>query len=784
MDLSLRTSAQNRDRPATPIMAALLGLAVLLGPGVARATEYETFIDIDDEDDLLELNATGDISGETFDILVELLRRGVDLNTGKREDLFTLPNLNYAQVDAIIKYREEVGFIQDPAMLVVAGVLDVNTLKSIAPFIYVVDPGVRYAATSGYVRLRSAFSPSDKTAPPMVLDTQVSTLRHLTLGFAGTLTRQRIADVRYDPDRDAFSAEPGRPRVIVPKFFAQWDTDQYSVIAGTYRAGFGQRLTFDNTRNPTPNGIYRDLTIYPRPVRLTSLCKESAGELGESPCTGDAADTYITPDFRWQETLQGLAAGVKQLKLGSGWLQAYGWMSIQSKSAYQYTLYDPAICDDPRNDEDPRCASPDIYTRQPDRLSPASTHAYQRLPNMYRDTTAGGNVSYFFNRRSWVGVTGYGTAIKWQTGGKPLDFQEWARVPFGGPFGAVGINGAWGKRWSDLAFEASRSFDSMLGASGSDKTVARGGGGYAAIIKHTASWGRHQFETSVRYYDRNFANPYAHPIAGRDLNEGQSARDEAGLRLRYTGRPTKKTNVRGWLNLWVAPTTKQPQVHFYARVEHAVARWFLPGVWFEARDKDMRTNGWQQCFGGDASLSSTVGGDDAGDVDVYDSAVEYGNVIGDPTVLGCRGESLKYNVQAAFTPHKKFKFVPRFQHRFIGDPKSVSLDSGYNPDDDAAPKIARTSYRQDISAWLTMIARPIDALRLRGRVRYQNWAIKDNTYLEHSLWTYADAGYLIRKRFLIQLRYDLYVWLDRRPSTLTRIPSPEHRLMATLEARF
>ncbi len=768
-------------------LAALLGLGALLGPGRAQATEYETFIDIDDEDDLLELNTAGDISGDTFDTLVELLRRGVDLNKGKREDLFTLPNLTYAQVDAIIRYREEVGFIQDPAMLVVAGVLEPNVLKSIAPFVYIIDPGVRYAATSGYVRLRAAYAPPDRQAPAMVLDSQVSTLRHLTLGVAGVLTRQRVGDVRYDPDRDALSADPARPRVVLPKFVAHWDTDQYTILAGTYRAGFGQRLTFDNTRNPTPNGIYRDLTIYPRPIRLTRLCKESAGELDDSPCDGDAAHTYVTPDFRWQETLQGLAVGIKRLDVGPGWLQAYSWMSIQSKSVYQYWLYDPAICDDPRNDDDPRCSSPDVYARQPDRLSPSPTLAYQKLPFMYRDTTAGGNVSYFFNRRSWVGLTGYGTDIKWQTGGKPLDFQEWARVPFGGPFGAVGINGAWGKRWSDLGVEVSRSFDSMLGASGSDKTDARGGGGYAAIVRHTASWGAHQLETSARYYDRNFANPYAHPIAGRDLTEGQSARDEAGVRIRYTGRPTKKTSVRSWLNMWVTPSTGVPQVHFYARAEHLVTRWWLPGAWIEARDKDMRANGWQECFGGDPGLSSNVGGEDTGDGDSGDPDVNYGNLTGEP-VQGCRGESIKYNIQSAFTPHRKFKFVPRFQHRFVGDPKSSTItedDGGYVPGETPAPaKIPRTNYRQDISVWLTMIARPTESLRLRGRVRYQNWAIEDNTYLEQSLWTYVDAGYLIRKRFLVQLRYDLYVWLDKRETTLARIPSPEHRFMTTLEGRF
>mgnify|MGYP003592452428 CR=1 FL=1 len=780
-DLSLRTFAGRRAGG----LARLLALGALLGPTRAYAAEYETFIDIDDEDDLLEMNTTGDISAETFDTLVELLRRGVDLNAARREDLFTLPNLNYAQVDAIIRYREEVGFIHDPAMLVAAGVLDATTLKSIASFIYIIDPGVRYAATSGYVRMRAAYSPPDKRAPAMVLDAQMSTLRHLSVGFAGTLTRNRVGDVRYDPDRDALSASTTSPRVFVPKFFAQWDTDQYSVLAGTYRAGFGQRLTFDNTRNPTPNGVYRDLTIYPRPIKLATLCREAAGEPGSTPCAGQDENAYVTPDFRWQETLQGLAVGLKRLELGPGWLQAYAFGSVQSKSIYQYALYDPAICDDPRSD-DPNCAAPPIYAREPDPGAPEAKLAYQKLPYMYRDQTAGGNVSYFFNRRSWVGVTGYGTAIKWQTGGKPLDFQEWARVPFGGPFGAVGVNGAWGRRWSDLGVEVARSFDSMLGASGSATTVARGGGGYAAILKHTATWGRHQIETSARYYDHNYANPYARPIAGRDLSEGQSARDEAGFRVRYTGRPTAKTSVRGWLNFWVPPSTGEPQIHLYARVEHLVTRWWQPGVWLEARDKDMRVNGPGQCFGGDPGLSSNVGGDgDVGDGDVGEVGVDYG--VPGTTGVGCRGESVKYNIQSAFTPHRKIKLVPRFQHRFVGDPKSDAFDSTYTPSPDAppeAPKPVRKGYRQDISVWLTITARPTDSLRLRGRLRYQNQAIDDNTYLEQSLWTYLDAGYLIRKTFLVQFRYDLYVWLDKRANTLLRVPSPENRFLVTLEGRF
>ena len=775
--LSLRTARAR-------CLALLLAALPLALPHTARAAEYETFIDVDDEDDLLELNTAGDIGAETFETLVELLRRGVDLNKAKREDLFTLPNLSYAEVDAIIRYREEVGFISDPAALVVNNILDARLLQSIAAFIYIVNPGARYASTSGRVRLRTAYSPPDRRAPAMAIDGQIQTLRNLNLGFAGVLVRNRVNDVRYDPARDALSATAPRPTPYLPKIYAHWDTERWTVLVGTYRAGFGQRLTFDNTRNYTPNGIYRDQTIYPRSVKLSKLCRESTGELDAPPCQGDEANTYVTPDFRWQQTMQGLAVGIKRLDLGPGWLQAYAFSSVMAKQLYQYYSYDPDQCDDPRDDDNPKCGAPDLYIRQDDPYAPSPTARYQTLPRMYRDITTGGNVSYFFNRRSWVGATGYGTDITWLVGGKKLDFQESQRVPFGGPFGAVGLNGSWGRRWSDLGIEVARSFDSMKKAT-VDSVEPRGGGGFAALVRWVASWKTHEIETIVRYYDRDYANPYARPLAGRDQFEGQRARDEAGFRVRYTGRITKKTYLQSWVNFWVSPTSHIPSIHTRTRVEHTTTRWFSPALWFEGYDRDLRYNGSQYCYGGADNLSDYVDGGDGGETDP-DAAVDYG--YEGLTFGSCRGESMKYNLQATFLPHRRVKLTPRFQHRFIGDPKSEDLS---NPDDldnyDPAnpnPPAGRKAYRQDISAWLTLSARPVDPLRIRSRIRYQNFAIDDNTYLEQSLWSYLEVGYLFRKTFLVMGRYDLLVWLDKRDSTLARIPSPEHRFLLTLEGRF
>ncbi|MEZ4450285.1 MAG: helix-hairpin-helix domain-containing protein [Nannocystaceae bacterium] len=736
------------------LAAALLALGVF-APCAAQAAPYETFIDVDDEEDLQDLNNAGDISGETYETLVELMRRGVDLNEADRDDLYTLPNLSYEQVDAILAFRKEIGFIRDPAMLVTSGILDVRTLESIASFLVISDFGRRLRSTSGRIRYRLAFSQKDRLIPPMALDGQIQTARHLSLGFAALVNRLRPGDVRWDPQREALNAIAEKPQIRIPKFYAMWDTDRWAIIAGTYRIGFGQRLTFDNTRNYTPNGFYRDQYIYPRRVDLTSECRESTGELDGSPCSDN--NNYITPDFRWQNTLQGAAVGLKRLDLPVGWMQAYGWFSYLNKDIYQYRIYNQDTCDDPRDDDNPACAAPDVYKRQPDPLAPAPELSYSTLPRMYREMLGGGNFTYFINRRSRVGVTGYGSDIKWLVGGAHLDFQEWDRTPYGGPFGAVGVNGSWGRAWSDLGVEVARSFDSMRKV-----TPDAGGGGMAGLLRHTASWGQknaHQIETIVRYYDTDYSNPYARPLSSPDVYDGTRARDEVGARILYQGRIAKRWGIRTYLNMWASPSRPDPQVIYYLRTDYQVTKWWTPGLWLQYQDKDLAIAGHGDCFGGDPTYSSLQSGDD----DIEDIPLPGMETTEPPR---CGGSQIRLNVLMKFIPHRRVTLTPRYQHKWIDDTRYADR------------------YRQDIQAWLTLNARPIDNMRLRVRVRYLFQDVSDNKYLEQSLWSYVSIGHLFRKTFLAQIRYDLYAWLDARDSTLARQPSPENRLFLELEGRF
>jgi hypothetical protein len=801
----------------------------LLSPRAARAIEYEVFIDVDSEEELYDLYITDQISEDTFNTLVELRRRGVDLNEADRDQLYSLPNLTYDDVDAILAYREEVGVIHAPGDLVAAGVLTPDKLRSILTFIQAYDTRRKLTATHGWIRYQTAWSQQDRTVPPMTLQARVTTLRELTLGFAGLVSRQRPGNPVWDPTREAMMAPEMKPRISVPKYYVQWDNDRFGIIAGSYRIGFGQRLTFDNTDRYTPNGFFLDDAVF-RPRDLGRLCRESAGELPQTPCPQGADDPqyYGTKDFRWRDSLRGLALGAKHLSLPVGWLQLYGFGSWQSKQIYQYQVRDTDRCPDALADDEDACSAPTVLVARDDqdRFEPTSAHKTQTLPNMYEEFVGGGNFSWFYDRRTHVGVTGYGATALWKVGGAELDFQDWSTTPFGGAWGAIGADMAWGHRWSDLGLEVARSFDSMTSAT--DESY--GGGGYAGILRQTSTFGTSELELTARYYDRNYANPFAGPISQPDKFDGNRARDEAGGRIRYTGRLGDRLDLRGLADVWVQPSQLSPKMLTYLRGDIDVNDWFRPGLWLQYRNVDLRPgpNFKVGCVNDGSELDQNPANED-----------------GTPNYRsGCLAEMGRITARLGFRPLKgKLSITAQYQHEFIDDPSlqrkeqadlceldpsspfcqvSACVDD-FDPDmpsmvpgacgmscggdgepacvnvcrenpnhplcvaecaDDPTNLSCQARLRQDAAATLIIRAQPLPAFRITARLRYLFEDVANNSYYEQSLWTYVALSYVIKRVFLIRLRYDFVTWLDERENTGNRVPNPEHRLRLQLEARF
>ncbi|MBW2703531.1 MAG: helix-hairpin-helix domain-containing protein, partial [Deltaproteobacteria bacterium] len=643
------------------MLSALL-LMLLIGR-VAPAADYDVFVDIETEEDLLDLFTTGEIDEESYEVLAELLNDGVDLNTASRNELYALPNLTLGDVDAILAYRDEAGNIDDPTSLVVGGGLDARKLGAIAPFLLIRDRVRLKYDTRGKVRYGSTYVVGDAAVPAMWMGAKVSTFNHLDVGLAGVLTRNRVSDVVYDPNRDALNAEGPGVGFQLPKFYAQWETPYWHAVVGTYRIGFGQRLTFDNTGRTLPTGIRVDNKIY-YSQDLTNACRESQGELAESPCD-PGVSTYESPDYRWTDRLRGVAVGLKHVDAGPGWFKTYGFFSYQTHSIYQYQIYDADVCDDPANDDD-ACSAPYVYMRQDDPLAETSRLRYSTLPNMFNQMLGGGHMSYYFNRRAHVGVTGYGAAVNWLVEGMDLDFQDWSKYPYGGPFGAVGVDAAFGRDWYDLYFEFARSFDSQPT-----------GGGNAAIFRAVATWYKQEFEAAMRYYDSGFANPYARPISAADVYDGNRARDEAGLRLKYHGQ-TGDLQLRSTADFWTQPSEQLPKVDFRVRADYEVEQWFIPGLWVQYQDRDLAMTSRENCF---------------------ESPFE--NIEGEP--VPCAGEKIRIAGQMKILPMRNMSVTAKLQHTWLDDGGDDFLDK----------------MRQDSSAWLVVMYRPIQDLRLRLRARYK-----------------------------------------------------------------
>ncbi|MBV1857001.1 MAG: helix-hairpin-helix domain-containing protein [Nannocystaceae bacterium] len=743
-------------------LSALALSAALLGPSVAHATQYEVFVDIDDEEDLYDLQVAGEISSGTFDILLDLIRQGVDLNAATREQLYALPNLTYDEVDAILAYREEAGRIGNPAALVLAGALSRRKLESIAAFLLVPAPEGSKAGVRGHVKYQTIWTAEDDRAPPMQLSARVSTLRHLTVGAVAVLDRNRLENAVWDPNRDALVSQGPRTTPRLPKYFAQWDTPKWGVIAGTYNIGFGQRLTFDTTSRYTPNGFVLDDTINRR-YQLTSECRESTGELAETPCPGDEPRRYVTPDYRERVRQRGVAVGAKHIDMPVGWMQAYGFFSHQTKPIYWTGVYNADACSDPRLSSElfEECSAPPVYLangRNP--LSPAPTLRYASLPNMYNEVVGGGNFAYFIDRRTHIGVTGYGSSVNWLVDGADLDFQEWQRTPYGGPFGAAGTDMSWGRKWADVFAEVSYSFDSITN---------EGGGGPAAIVRHTASWDTHEIEVSGRYYDEGFRNPYARPIAAADQSDGLRASDEAGGRLKYAGVIGERFQLRALFDAWQELSTNTAAIRTYARGDVRATPWLTPGLWLDFQSNDLSGRGRDRCFSSENVVTGVEGTEGVDLTELFESVdgdfSSYQDFL-EGTELGCAGVRYQVRPRIRVDPHKRVNAQLQFQYSWV----DRNRYEGRFSNDARVVGIVRVN--------------PIDPLRLNLRISWDKDDISDDTYLQEVLWGYVQASYRFQTWLQPSLRYDIRAWLDDRASTAFRRPNPEHWVMLQVLSRF
>ncbi|MCP3136300.1 hypothetical protein [Pyxidicoccus xibeiensis] len=706
----------------------------LWAAGPVQAAPYEVEPESGGELELLALLEEGAISGETLAALLALRRAGVDPGLATRASLYGLPGLTYAQVDALLRQRAgrgggrgrtadsevpPLGFGEDPARdrrdaaRAGDGGLTDEEARRLAAFLVRREEG----RLSGDARLMMAFAASDGLLPPMALQVRAGGLGGLQAGVLVSLARRRPGAPRRDARRRALVVEAPGPSVLLPKFHVRWSGARASALLGTYRLGFGQRLTLDTTALPAPDGFLPDDGVRP-PGALERECL-----VGGTGCEPEERLSEVTPDFGWDEGFRGLVGTVRG-PLGPGAeLSLTGFGSYQLRSVQRHAVLDRSLCTGARGG----CRAPDVWVPLED--SRVEKLTARTLPGAFQEWAGGGNATLSLSSRAQVGVTGWVARPVWAVDGARLDFQPSARYPAGGGFGAVGLDAAWGHGAVDLFFEGARSFDS----------APEGGGGFGALQRTVLSGERRELELALRYYGRDFANPYGGAPSGPDALEGLRARNELGARLRYLQREEGAWRVRGQVDAWTPPTDGAVpgsagtlNVRASARADWLVWPLFQPSLQVELRDSEA---------GSDAACLQEEEADGC-------SRGRYGLIV-----------RVRSEVADGVT------LAAQYGHARVEEPRQ------------AGP-------RYDGQAVLDVRLRPSESVRLGGRVAWRDEDLSERTRLRQELRTVVDASWAVFDTVTARARY---AWvLDLKDALGARVPPdpPRHLFQLELETRL
>jgi hypothetical protein len=723
-----------------------LWLPWLLGCWLCRAlpvhaAPYEVEPEAAGEWELLALAEEGAISGETLAALLALRRAGVDPRLATRATLYGLPGLTYAQVDALLRRRggrertagaslgrgvaasgmaserrgSGHGVSVAPGGRDSTGGLTEDEAQRLASFLVRREPG----RLSGDARLLMAFAASDALLPPVALQVRAGGVAGLRTGVLLSVARRRLGPLQRDARRGAFVVDAPGTAVLLPKFYVHGSGERASVLAGTYRLGFGQRLTLDTTALPSPDGFLPDDGVRP-PGALERECL-----VGGTGCEPEARQSDVTPDFGWDEGFRGLVGTVHGPVGAGARLSLTGFGSYQLRSLARHAVKDLSTC------SRGACRAPEV--RVPLAGSRLEKLTARTLPGVFHEWAGGGNATLSLSPRTQLGMTGWAARPVWRLEGARLDFQPIARYPAGGTFGAVGLDAAWGRGSVDVFLEGTRSFDA----------APDGGGGFGVVQRTVLSGARRELEVSLRYYGRDFANPYSGAVSGPDALEGLRVRNELGARVRYLQREEGAWRVRGQVDAWTLPadgavpgTAGTVHLRASARADWRMWPLFQPSLQLELRD-----SGAQGTCSAEADTGASQEETDA-----------------------CSTGRYGVTARVRSEPVEGVTVAVQYTHARVEEP--------------GAPP------RYDGQAVLDVRWRPVASLKLGGRGVWKDEDLSERTRLRQEVRAAVDASWAASHSVTARARY---AWvLDLKDASGARVPPdpPRHLFQVELETRF
>jgi len=486
--------------------------SMLLGGGLSALYEVPLG-DIRSEEDLLALAERGELSEESLAALLRLWHEGVFPERASRAELLELPGLLHGEVDALLAHRETYGHLGGVDEWLRWGLVSQEQAAELRPFVRTphgdmgdmggmgdmgnMEPTHKL---SGHAQLRTAGTWTDERWPPALLRLRMDSSLGIRAGATLHLTRLFPQNLRVDPHTLQLSADSEGPRLRLPSAFAKAQWRNMQLTLGSFRLGFGERLTLSNSFQQRPHGVDLGERMWMRrenkrkcPLSLGSGCKQSE-------------QIYVTPDFNVSEGFRGLALSAAW-PLATAWeLEGMLFASWQHRDIYQYAFFNPEACANPQEG----CSAPPVFVTGKEPLR----HTYSTLANVLEERLLG-SALHMHSAHFSFGIIGYLADNRFRLQPLWLRFQPWA-PQLNGAFGALGMHAkAHLAAWL-LAAELSRSFDEERG------------GGFATVLRVENETQPQHSGLELRWLSPTFKNPMARPRSAPDEYLGARASNELG----------------------------------------------------------------------------------------------------------------------------------------------------------------------------------------------------------------------------------------------------------------
>jgi hypothetical protein len=500
------------------------------------AFDYGTPILVRSEADIIELEYMGEIDEELRDQLLDLYDNPLDLNTANREDLVLLPEVTYSLADRILERRDRDPFDNARELRDIVGRSIWNQVKPFVTTMRVPEPP---EPLKGTVSARYLDKFQDDKPPVASLKAKVRYHRWLEAGVL-VAEEQGPYGVRYD--NDTITVEGVRPVVSLERVYASIDRGGWALMMGHYKAGFGQRLTFDVTDKVRPHGFYQDLTY-----------------------TEDYEDY---DSYSVARRLLGVAASTERHLGDEGpRLDLTVFASSNPQDLY-YTYF-----------------SPHDYTVTSD-----DEVLYPTFPWVYREDIVGLNATLFWAKRIHAGFTGWGGHVS-----KAYDF-EFTNTPIPNRdfYGALGLDGAYGAGMVDVFGEVALTDTGGLGAR-AEGVVDQGMVEASLAMRYYGTdfdnpHSRGKSEPDQYSYDDSYEE-VEYIISGGDRD-----RDEIGPQAQVIFDPTGWIRLRAKGDVWRVPSEEITHSYVEGRLDIDPIDYVGFDIVGYMRDKDLAVGGRDQDY--------------------------------------------------------------------------------------------------------------------------------------------------------------------------------------------